>query len=81
MTEEAVRDHLLSLLRRMNHFGSLLRGELGGDDDIAMAVALEDPDTRVDVAMIVDEMFKAEAEVYALLEAVKAQRERLAAGR
>jgi hypothetical protein len=78
---EAARDRLFSLFRRMIHLGSLLPDELRGDD-VDVAAALEDPDARVDVSMIVDEMLVVEAEINVTLLASRAKLEcdRLAAG-
>jgi hypothetical protein len=78
MNREISRDPeieaVLTLMRRMVSIGQLLPFRRG--DDIGLELAVLDPEERVDVEMILNEMSETKAAVDAKLAAVRARLER-----
>jgi hypothetical protein len=68
---EAERERLFTLFRRMIALGALLPGH---GDEIELAAALDDPDTRADAVMIIREMEAVRAAVDTEIAAIRARR-------
>jgi hypothetical protein len=63
-----------ALLLRYNQLGRLLPPV--GDDEIAAAVAIEDPETRAACTVVLKEMERVKAQIDAMLDAANAELER-----